>query len=89
METIGAFQAKTQFSELLDRVEQGEEVTITRHGKPVARLLPSAGALDEASQRRAAIARIEALSREIAERNKGKPLVTQVDIRAWREEGRK
>ena len=36
---IGVYQAKTHFPELLVRVETGEEVTITRHGKAVARLL--------------------------------------------------
>jgi prevent-host-death family protein len=39
---IGAYDAKTRLSELLDRVESGEEVTITRHGRPVARLVPTA-----------------------------------------------
>ena len=38
--TVGAFEAKTRFSELLKRVSQGEEVTITKHDKPVARLVP-------------------------------------------------
>jgi prevent-host-death family protein len=38
--TVGAYDAKTHFSELLARVEEGEEVTITRHGSPVARLIP-------------------------------------------------
>ena len=38
--TVGAYEAKTHFSELLGRVEAGEEVTITRHGAPVARLVP-------------------------------------------------
>ena len=38
--SIGAFEAKTKFSELLERVSQGEEITITRHEKPVARLVP-------------------------------------------------
>ena len=37
---IGAFEAKNRLSELLQLVENGEEVTITRHGKPVARLVP-------------------------------------------------
>ncbi|MCX6593680.1 MAG: type II toxin-antitoxin system prevent-host-death family antitoxin [Acidobacteria bacterium] len=37
--TVGAFEAKTKLSELLDRVERGEEVLITRHGTPVARLV--------------------------------------------------
>lgn len=39
MITIGAFEAKTHLSSLLDRVAEGEEVVITRHGKPVARLV--------------------------------------------------
>ena len=39
MVTVGAYEAKTQLSALLDKVEQGEEVVITRHGKPVARLV--------------------------------------------------
>lgn len=39
---IGVYQAKTHFPELLVRVETGEEITITRHGKAVARLLPVA-----------------------------------------------
>jgi prevent-host-death family protein len=38
MITVGAFEAKTKLSELLDRVEAGEEVIITRRGKPVARM---------------------------------------------------
>jgi len=39
MITIGAFEAKTHLSALLDRVAAGEEVLITKHGKPVARLV--------------------------------------------------
>jgi prevent-host-death family protein len=38
--SVGAFEAKTHLSSLLDRVEMGEEVTITKHGRPVARLVP-------------------------------------------------
>ena len=40
MKTIGAFEAKTHLSELLDLAELGERVTITRRGKPVAMLVP-------------------------------------------------
>ena len=39
--TVGAFEAKTHLAALLDRVERGEEVVITRRGKPVARLVPA------------------------------------------------
>jgi len=37
---VGAYDAKTRFSELLEQVESGEEITITKHGTPVARLVP-------------------------------------------------
>jgi prevent-host-death family protein len=40
MNAVGAFDAKTHLSELLDRVQAGEEIVITRRGKPVARLSP-------------------------------------------------
>ncbi len=43
MAEIGAFEAKNTLGGLLDRVERGEEITITRRGKPVARLAPLAG----------------------------------------------
>jgi prevent-host-death family protein len=39
MITVGAFEAKTHLSTLLERVAAGEEVVITKHGKPVARLV--------------------------------------------------
>ncbi len=39
MITVGAFEAKTHLSTLLDRVSAGEEVVITKHGRPVARLV--------------------------------------------------
>jgi prevent-host-death family protein len=39
MITVGTFEAKTKLSELLDKVEAGEEIVITRHGKPIARLV--------------------------------------------------
>jgi prevent-host-death family protein len=42
MITIGAFEAKTHLSSLLDKVEAGEEIVITRHGKAVARMVPEA-----------------------------------------------
>jgi prevent-host-death family protein len=41
MREIGAFEAKNKLGQLLDLVEQGEEITITRHGKEIARLVPS------------------------------------------------
>jgi prevent-host-death family protein len=40
MRSVGAFEAKTHLAALLDEVEAGEQITITRHGRPVARLVP-------------------------------------------------
>ncbi|MFP4194914.1 MAG: type II toxin-antitoxin system Phd/YefM family antitoxin [Desulfobacterales bacterium] len=40
MESIGAYEAKTHLSRLLERVSKGERITITRHGVPVAVLQP-------------------------------------------------
>ena len=46
MQEIGALEAKNTLGTLLDRVEHGEEIVITRHGKPVARLVPNVGGID-------------------------------------------
>jgi prevent-host-death family protein len=54
---IGAFQAKNTLGSLLDRVEGGEEIVITRHGRPVARLIPDSGTRDAAAAK-AALQRI-------------------------------
>ncbi len=40
MESVGAYEAKTHLPRLLERVMRGESLTITRHGRPVARLVP-------------------------------------------------
>ena len=55
---VGAYEAKTHLSELLEKVEAGEEITITKHGSPIAKLVPIKR---EASmeQRAAAIQRIQ------------------------------
>jgi len=54
---IGAFEAKNKLSWLLDRVEQGEEIIITRHGRPVARMVPTNAGVDR-SQAQAALQRM-------------------------------
>ena len=64
MREIGAFEAKNTLGTLLDRVEEGEEIVITRHGKPVARLVPNAGNIDR-SQAEAAAERIRARVRSV------------------------
>lgn len=40
MKTVGAFEAKTHFNELLRKVSEGETIRITRRGVPVAKLVP-------------------------------------------------
>lgn len=59
MREIGAFEAKTHLSALLEAVAAGEGIVITRRGKPVARLVPFAGVDQRA--RDAARARIRVL----------------------------
>jgi prevent-host-death family protein len=59
MSTVGAFEAKTKLSELLDKVEAGETITITRHGKAVARLVPAGVDGEERARRRALIDEIK------------------------------
>ena len=79
MSQIGAFEAKTHLSELLDRVESGEELVIARRGRPVARLVPIA----DAHQQRAA----EAVKRLLALR-RGATL-GGIDWRELRDAGRR
>ncbi len=57
MTIIGAFEAKNTLGALLDRVQRGEEIIITRHGKPVARLVPNSERIDR-SQARVTLQRI-------------------------------
>ena len=64
MQEIGAFEAKNKLAALLDRVESGEEIVITRHGKAVARLVPAIGGIDR-SQAQAAVERIRARARKL------------------------
>jgi prevent-host-death family protein len=59
MITIGAFEAKTHLSALLDRVAAGEEVVITKHGRPVARLVAAQGV--DQSRANEAFAKLKAL----------------------------
>jgi prevent-host-death family protein len=59
--TVGAYEAKTHLSELLEKVEAGEEITITRHGAPVAKLVPVKKEV-RPEERVAAIDRIQKLA---------------------------
>ena len=63
MRKVGAFEAKTHLSALLDLVAAGEEVVITKRGRPVARLVPPEQAAK--AQRQAAWDRLDALQAEL------------------------
>lgn len=84
MATVSAFDAKTRFGELLDRVAKGEEVVITRHDKPVARLVPEGvPRLDEV---RRAVSGLRELQDRIRKRSRAK--LSDHEVRAAIEEGR-
>lgn len=68
MTKIGAFEAKNTLGTLLDRVENGEEIVITRHGKAVARLIPNESRVDQ-NQVQAAFERIRARARHLQRSN--------------------
>jgi prevent-host-death family protein len=80
MKHIQASEAKAKFSELLDQVEQGETIAITRHGRIVARITPD----EEAKRQRAR----EAI-KSILELRKTAPGATVEEILQWRDEGRR
>ena len=83
MTEIGAFEAKTHFSRLLDRARNGEAFTITHRGAPVAKLVP----LNEGSntsKAREAMARL----RSGASRHGGAPISVD-EILEWKTAGRR
>ena len=81
MREIGAFEAKNKLGQLLDLVERGEEIIITRHGNEVARLVPQKAVNRE--QARAAVKRI----REHTEKLKLGPF-EWAEWKSYRDEGR-
>lgn len=81
---IGAFHAKNTLGTLLDWVEAGDEVVITRRGKNVARLVNARTSADSSDKAAEAAARI----RERAKAAKGPPMSWQ-DWKSLRDEGRR
>jgi prevent-host-death family protein len=80
MRTVAAFDAKNTLGSLLDLVEKGEEITITRHGKPVARLVAPVDRIDRSDAMKAV--------EEIKKMSKGVTL-GGIPIKELIEEGRK
>ena len=87
MASVTAFEAKTRFGQLLERVVRGEEVIITRHEKPVARLIPE-GRARLASVRDAA-AGLRTLRKRIAKRTSSQSKLSLDDIQSAVKEGRR
>ncbi len=79
MATVGSYEAKTRLPELLRRVEAGERITITRHGTPVAEMVPPSS-----SNRRSAV---EAVA-ELREFSSGRRLGAALSVRDLIEDGR-
>jgi prevent-host-death family protein len=79
MSEVGSYEAKTHLPKLLERVAKGERITITKHGKPVAMLVPVE---TKTSQD------IEQVIREMREFGKAHPL-DGLSIREMIEEGRR
>ena len=84
MKHVGIFEAKTHLSSLLDEVEKGGEVTITRHGKPVAKLVQAQAtpSPEQITKRRKAIEELRAMAR------KRGITVSHAEIKSWIEDGR-
>ena len=82
MDPVSVFDAKNKLSALLDQVERGSEVTITRRGKAVARLVPAG----PSSRAQRAADRLRAMRAGIAAR--GEKLSSD-ELRTYRDEGRR
>jgi prevent-host-death family protein len=80
MREVQASEAKTHLPQLLDQVEHGETIVITRHGKPIARLVPDADRRQ--AERTQAIATIKAL-------RKGGGKITVEELLSMCDEGRR
>lgn len=81
MENVGSFEAKTHLPQLLERVAKGEEFTITKHGKPVARLVPAAVTTPRPD--------VKQVIEELKAFSKGNTLGKKLTIREMIEEGRR
>jgi prevent-host-death family protein len=86
MSTVTALEAKTRFGELLDRVARGEEIVITRHDKPVARIVPEGRKSLEGVRR--AVESMRKMREQMSQRKGFKPL-TDKEIGDVINEGRR
>jgi prevent-host-death family protein len=87
MVRITATEAKRHFGKLLNRVAQGEEIVITRHTKPVAKLVPER--CPNSQGVREAVAGLRALRARLARKRAGQPKLTFAQFRSLAKEGRR
>ena len=87
MARVTAYEAKTRFGKLLERVARGEEVVITKHEKPVARLVPEGRATLQSI--REAVGRLRELRSRIAKRTGGKSKLRFEEFKSTVQEGRR
>ena len=80
MSTISVFEAKTRFDELLQRVERGEEIVITRHDRPVARVVQEGEPNLDSVKR--CVEGLRQLQQRIRKRSRGKPALSPAEVRA-------
>jgi prevent-host-death family protein len=85
MAVVTAFEAKTHFGSILDRVADGEEIVITRHDKPVARMIPEGR--ESLATVRNAVAGLRLLRAKMAKR-KGYRAPTDAELKAAADQGR-
>jgi len=87
--TLGVLDARSRFSELIDRAERGEETVVTRHGRVVARIAPPEAVTHKARTPEDIAALMESASalREDIRRTGGP--VTRDEIREWKREGQR
>ncbi len=86
MATVTALEAKNRFGKLLARVARGEEIIITRHDKPIARMVPEGRRT--LSTVRNAVKRLERLQARIEARAKGRARLSDSEVRTAIDEGR-
>ena len=87
MATVTALEAKTRFGALLERAARGEEIVITRHDKPVARLVPEGRR--KLSRVQQAVNDLREIRRQIQARTKGKMRLSDAEVRAAIDSGRR
>ncbi len=79
--SVGAYELKTHLADILDRVEAGETILVTRHGRTVGHIAPTIKKKD--------VAKIQAAINEIKAARKGHTLGPDLTWKDLRDEGRK